>query len=46
MDGSSDFLVNANGIIVGTHDGTSGEWVKHVKNNKTNVETGLQTFVF
>ena len=27
----------SNGIVVGTHDGTSGEWVKHVKNNKTNV---------
>lgn len=27
---------NSNGIVIGTHDGTSGEWVKHVKNNKTN----------
>lgn len=25
-----------NGIAIGTHDGTSGEWVKHVRNNKTN----------
>lgn len=28
---------NSNGIAIGTHDGTTGEWVKHVKNRKTNV---------
>jgi hypothetical protein len=26
---------NTKGIAIGTHDGTSGEWVKHVKNNST-----------
>jgi len=26
-----------NGIIIGTHDGTSGEWVKHVRKNSVNV---------
>lgn len=25
---------NANGIVIGTHDGTSGEWIQHVKNTK------------
>lgn len=28
---------SSNGIVIGTHDGTSGEWVKHIKNNKLNV---------
>jgi FkbM family methyltransferase len=28
---------NSNGIVIGTHDGTHGEWVKHVKNKQTNV---------
>ena len=28
---------NSNGIVIGTHDGTSGEWVKHVKNQSTSV---------
>jgi hypothetical protein len=28
---------NSSGIVIGTHDGTSGEWVKHVKNNRVNV---------
>jgi hypothetical protein len=28
---------NSNGIVIGTHDGTSGEWVKPVKNNQVNV---------
>jgi len=27
---------NSNGIVIGTHDGTSGEWVKSIKNNKAN----------
>jgi len=27
---------NSNGIVIGTHDGTSGEWVKHIINNRTN----------
>jgi len=26
---------NSNGIVIGTHDGTTGEWVKHIKNNST-----------
>jgi hypothetical protein len=26
---------NTKGIAIGTHDGTSGEWVKHIKNNST-----------
>lgn len=26
---------NSKGIVIGTHDGTTGEWVKHVKNNTT-----------
>jgi hypothetical protein len=26
---------NSKGIAIGTHDGTTGEWVKHVKNNTT-----------
>jgi hypothetical protein len=26
---------NTKGIAIGTHNGTSGEWVKHVKNNST-----------
>ena len=28
---------NSKGIVIGTHDGTSGEWVKHVKNQSTSV---------
>jgi len=28
--------LNSYGMVIGTHDGTSGEWVKHVKNNSTN----------
>jgi hypothetical protein len=28
--------LNSNGMVIGTHDGTSGEWVNHVKNNSTN----------
>jgi FkbM family methyltransferase len=28
---------NTKGIAIGTHDGTSGEWVKHVKNKSTHV---------
>jgi FkbM family methyltransferase len=38
---------NSNGIVIGTHDGTDGEWVKHVKNNKANailVEASKQQF--
>ena len=27
---------NSNGIVIGTHDGTEGEWVKHTKNNSAN----------
>jgi FkbM family methyltransferase len=27
---------NSSGIVIGTHDGTNGEWVKHIKNNKAN----------
>jgi hypothetical protein len=27
---------NSNGIVIGTHDGTHGEWVKHIKNKKSN----------
>jgi hypothetical protein len=27
---------NSNGIVIGTHDGTEGEWVKHIKNNSAN----------
>lgn len=26
---------NSKGIVIGTHDGTTGEWVKHVKNKST-----------
>lgn len=26
---------NSKGIVIGTHDGTTGEWVKHVKSNIT-----------
>jgi hypothetical protein len=26
---------NSKGIVIGTHDGTTGEWVKHVKNKTT-----------
>jgi FkbM family methyltransferase len=38
---------NSNGVVIGTHDGTSGEWVKHIKNNKANailVEASKQQF--
>lgn len=28
---------DTNGLVIGTHDGTKGEWVKHVKNKLTNV---------
>ena len=38
---------NSKGIVIGTHDGTDGEWVKHVKNNKANailVEASKQQF--
>jgi len=28
---------NSKGIVIGTHDGTTGEWVKHVKNKSTYV---------
>lgn len=28
---------NTNGLVIGTHDGTTGEWVKHVRNKSTNV---------
>jgi hypothetical protein len=28
---------NSNGIVIGTHDGTTGEWVKHVKQQKVSV---------
>jgi len=28
---------NSHGIVIGTHDGTTGEWVKHVKDNTTQV---------
>jgi FkbM family methyltransferase len=28
---------NSKGIVIGTHDGTTGEWVKHVKNKSTHV---------
>ena len=27
---------NSHGIVIGTHDGTEGEWVKHIRNNSTN----------
>jgi len=26
---------NSKGIVIGTHDGTEGEWVKHIKNNSS-----------
>jgi hypothetical protein len=28
---------NSNGLVIGTHDGETGEWVKHVKSKKVNV---------
>jgi hypothetical protein len=28
---------NSNGIVIGTHDGTNGGWVKHIKNKLTRV---------
>ena len=28
---------NSKGIVIGTHDGITGEWVKHVKNKSTSV---------
>jgi FkbM family methyltransferase len=27
---------NSNGIVIGTHDGMNGEWVKHIKHKTTN----------
>jgi FkbM family methyltransferase len=38
---------NSNGIVIGTHDGTNGEWVKHIKHKKANailVEASKQQF--
>ena len=37
----------SNGIVVGTHDGENGEWVKHIKNNDANailVEASIKQF--
>jgi hypothetical protein len=38
---------NSNGLVIGTHDGETGEWVKHVKNEKVNallVEGSINQF--
>jgi hypothetical protein len=38
---------NSNGLVIGTHNGETGEWVKHVKNRKVNavlVEGSIDQF--